>query len=276
MKFELQTLATHGGERLFTAYYPAQGRGTVLWVHGYAEHSGRYQAVLEYLLRHGWSQIVWDLRGHGRSTGRRGYVTDLEEYLLDLTAVWTHYKSKVPAPIVLAGHSLGGLISLRYIQQYGELLKPMAVVISAPLIALKVEVPAWKRAMASVAARFFPTLSLPSGLQPKALTHDPAEARAYAEDPYVFKIATAGWFAAIQRAQIELRRAIDQLAPYRFLFLLPEADPICDSLATKRFFDEMPTSSKKLITYPDSYHEPLHETFREKVYKDLLTYLNSL
>ncbi len=276
MEFGVQTLVTHGGERLYTAHYPARGRGTVLWVHGYAEHSGRYQAIITYLAQQGWSHIAWDLRGHGRSTGRRGYVTALEEYLLDLTAVWTHYKSKVSPPVVLAGHSLGGLIALRYLQQYGNLLRPAAVVISAPLIALKVEVPAWKRAMAGVAARFFPTLSLPSGLRPEDLTHDPVEARAYAEDPHVFKTATAGWFAAIQQGQIALWRAIPALAPYRFLFLLPEQDPVCDASVTKRFFGEIPTDSKKLISYPDGYHEPMHETFREKVYADLADYLKSL
>jgi alpha-beta hydrolase superfamily lysophospholipase len=279
MQVHLETIPGYEGERLYTAYYPApalSARGTVLWVHGYAEHSGRYLPLIQYLLELGWHSIAWDLRGHGRSTGRRGYVSDLEEYLADLTAVWTHWHPRVPQPIVLFGHSLGGLIVLRYRQKYAALWKPRLTVVSAPLIQLKVKVPAYKRILGELAARFLPTLSLPSGLKPTDLTHDPAEAQAYANDPLVFKIATAGWFAAIQRAQADLWKDLPRLTDEAFLFLIPEKDPVCDSQATHHFFDHLPTPHKHLLAYPESYHEPLHETFREKVFQDIANFLQSL
>jgi len=279
MQVLLETIPGYESERLYTAYYPAstsEVRGTILWVHGYAEHSGRYLPIIEYLLERGWHSVAWDLRGHGRSTGRRGYISDIEEYLADLTAVWTHWHERIPEPVVLFGHSLGGLIALRYRQKYSALWKPRLTIISAPLIQLKVKVPRYKRILAQIAAQFFPTLSLPSGLRPTDLTHDPAEARAYATDPLVFKIATAGWFAAIQRAQINLWKDLPRLTDEAFLFLIPEKDPICDSEATLRFYEHLPTPHKHLLTYPESYHEPLHETFRDKVFQDIAHFLQNL
>ncbi len=279
MQVLLETIPGYEGERLYTAYYPAsasEARGTILWVHGYAEHSGRYLPIIEYLLERGWHSVAWDLRGHGRSTGRRGYISDIEEYLADLTAVWTHWHERIPEPVVLFGHSLGGLIALRYRQKYSALWKPRLTIISAPLIQLKVKVPRYKRILAQIAAQFFPTLSLPSGLRPTDLTHDPAEAHAYATDPLVFKIATAGWFAAIQRAQIDLWKDLPRLTDEAFLFLIPEKDPICDSQAALRFYEHLPTPHKHLLTYPESYHEPLHETFRDKVFQDIAQFLQNL
>ncbi len=279
VKLEVETIAGHEGERLYTVYYPAptaDARGTLLWVHGYAEHSGRYVSAIEHFHQAGWHSVVWDLRGHGRSTGRRGYISDLEEYLIDLTAVWTHWRGRVPSPVVLIGHSLGGLIVLRYRQKYASLWKPLATIVSAPLIQLKVEVPAWKRFLAGIAARFLPTMSLPSGLKPEDLTHDRVEAEAYARDPMVFRIATAGWFASTQRAQIALWKEIPLLTEEQLHFILPGADPICDSQAAQRFYDQLPTPKKSLQVYPESYHEPFHETFRSKVFENLTVYLNSL
>ncbi|MCX7764097.1 MAG: lysophospholipase [Bacteroidia bacterium] len=278
MEVHVHTVAGYQGERLYTRWYPPQAssKGTVVWIHGYAEHSGRYEGIIQYLSERGWGSIAWDLRGHGRSTGRRGFITDVEEYLYDLTAVWTHWREKVGGSAVLFGHSLGGLIALRYRQKYSEIWTPAATLISAPLIQLKMEVPGWKKTLAGVAARFFPTLSLPSGLDPKLLTHDEAAALAYAQDHLVFRIATAGWFSAIQRAQAELWKDLPLLTEGHFLFLLPEEDPICDSQAAQRFFHHLPAENKKLITYPNSYHEPLHETFRAKVYQDIANYLDSI
>nr|BAL57832.1 lysophospholipase [uncultured Bacteroidetes bacterium] len=275
MEFHAHTVPGHQGERLYTAWYPGM-RGTLFWVHGYAEHSGRYEEVTRFLLEKGWGSLLWDLRGHGRSTGSRGFITDLEEYLYDLTAVWTHWKEKIAHPVVLAGHSLGGLIVLRYLQKYPEIVKLRATIISAPLLQLKLEVPGWKKALGQVAARLFPSLSLPSGLLPEQLTHDPEEARAYAEDPHIFRTATAGWFAAIQRAQIEVWRDLPLLTWGTYLFLLPEADPICDTSTAKKFYDQLPAPEKKLILYPDSYHEPLHETFKASVFQDIAEFLSGL
>ncbi|MCS7296962.1 MAG: alpha/beta hydrolase [Bacteroidia bacterium] len=274
----LHTIAGHHGERLYTAWYPPTGelRGCIVWVHGYAEHSGRYQEVVKYLLERGWGNLLWDLRGHGRSTGRRGFITDIEEYLYDLTAVWTYWRKELNKKVILFGHSLGGLLVLRYRQKYSEIWTPTATIISAPLLQLRMEVPFWKRALAQVAARLFPTLSLPSGIEPQQLTHDEGEALAYAQDTLVFRTATAGWFAAVQRAQTEVWQDLPLLAQGKYLFLLPQQDPICDSEAAQRFFRHLPASEKKLILYPESFHEPLHETFRKKVFQDIAAYLDEL
>ncbi|MCS7188864.1 MAG: alpha/beta hydrolase [Bacteroidia bacterium] len=278
MEFYAHTVIGYQGEKLYTAWYPpkSHSKGGIVWVHGYAEHSGRYMEVVAYLIDKGWGSLIWDLRGHGRSTGKRGFVTDIEEYLYDLTAVWTYWREKIAKPVVLFGHSLGGLIVLRYRQKYQEIWEPLATLVSAPLIQLKLKIPPWKQVLGNLAGRFFPTLTLPSGLNPTQLTHDPTEAKAYATDPLVFSTATAGWFAAVQRAQRELWHEVPRFSNGRYLFILPEEDPICDSQAARQLYHHLGTSQKRLICYPESYHEPLHETFREKVFQDIADYLATL
>ena len=73
-----------------------------------------------------------DHHGHGESEGERALVEDFEVYLDDLEQVVRRARAEHPdVPLVLLGHSLGGLIATRYAQARGGL---DALVISAPVI----------------------------------------------------------------------------------------------------------------------------------------------
>lgn len=267
MEFLLETLAGYQGVRLHTTFYPHSApRGTIFWIHGYAEHQGRYREVITYLWRAGWQSVSWDLRGHGASGGERGFVSDVEEYLLDFTAVYTRYK-EVATPHILIGHSLGGLVALRYRQKYPMVFSPALTVVSAPLIAFRIAIPRWKTYVANLAARIWPTLAMSSGLQASQLTHDPDEARAYTQDPMVFTTATAGWYYAVRKAQEKLWQ-MQSFTQGPLHGILPLADPVCDSVATQRFWEGLAVE-KTLDTYADMFHEPFHEVGREKVFSDL-------
>lgn len=88
--------------------------GVVVIVHGYCEHRGRYRETAAQLAGCGYRVVVGDLRGHGESGGKRAYVQRFQEYEVDLQAMLDQAGAQDGRPPLLVGHSMGGLIALRY------------------------------------------------------------------------------------------------------------------------------------------------------------------
>ena len=145
------SLRSSDGLRLFFRHWPARGtpRFVALIAHGMAEHAGRYEELAGILSADG--AVVWaiDHRGHGHSQGRRGDFRSFQEYIDDLDLLTEHARAKNPGlPVVLIGHSLGGLIALAYAAQHGN--KLAAVAASAPALELVQKIPALKIRVAEI------------------------------------------------------------------------------------------------------------------------------
>src|SRR5262249_41899882 len=92
-------------------WIPERVRASVVLVHGFGEHSGRYEHVGQWLAERQFAVHAYDQRGHGRSAGRRCHVDRFDEYLDDLAAVLDDVRAKAPEhPLFLIGHSMGGLV----------------------------------------------------------------------------------------------------------------------------------------------------------------------
>ncbi|MEP6694294.1 MAG: lysophospholipase, partial [Chloroflexota bacterium] len=157
-------------------------RAHVLLVHGIAEHAGRHAHVAAHLAREGIETHAYDLRGFGQSDGPRAYVErwsvyhdDLEDQLVSVRA------GAGGLPVILYGHSMGGLIALGYVLSETPRPAPDLLVLSAPAIAATV--PSWKRALASVLGRAAPRLRLANALPAGGLSREPAIEVAYRADP---------------------------------------------------------------------------------------------
>src|SRR5690606_35552325 len=102
--------------------------GTLVITHGIGEHSESYIRLADGLKHTPWEVYAWDLRGHGRSEGKRGVVKSFSEYYRDLHCFLELVKEKnADRPTVLLGHSLGGLINIRGIQELENLTLKAAV-----------------------------------------------------------------------------------------------------------------------------------------------------
>ncbi|HEX7441723.1 MAG TPA: alpha/beta fold hydrolase, partial [Caldimonas sp.] len=105
------TLKTGDGLTLRLRDWPCAGaRGTVLIAHGLGDHIGRYRHVAAHLNAWGWNAVGYDQRGHGASEGPRGQLASSDDLLLDLARVIDAARATHPGPLVLLGHSLGGLV----------------------------------------------------------------------------------------------------------------------------------------------------------------------
>jgi alpha-beta hydrolase superfamily lysophospholipase len=189
---------------LYTEAFLPSGtpRGIVLINHGYAEHCGRYHEIAHVIVRAGWAVMSYDVRGHGKSPGDRGYIDRFTTYLTDFTAMHAAARKLVGAgaPLVLLGHSHGSLIVLRALADERP-PQADAAIVSSPFLALKLPVPGYKRVLASVASRLAPKLSQPNALRVEDLTQDKQKQAERLADKLCFDIATSRWFTEAAAAQ---------------------------------------------------------------------------
>jgi alpha-beta hydrolase superfamily lysophospholipase len=182
-------LRTHDGLTLRLRHWPAVGaRGTVLIVHGLGEHIGRYEHVAAQLNGWGWSVLGYDQRGHGRSEGPRGRLADRDDLLRDLALLVDAVRATAAGPLVLLGHSMGGLVAARFVAGGVGTAEPWsrevdALVLSSP--ALDPGMNAWQKLLLAVLGRLAPDLAVNNGLKPEWISRDAAVVHKYIADPLV-------------------------------------------------------------------------------------------
>lgn len=260
------------GPRLFFRLSaPAQAaRGVVLLTHGYGEHSERYLEVIEGWTLRGLAVVAYDLRGHGRSEGARGHIQSFQEYLDDAADVVEQLgrREEWPrgAPLVLFGHSLGGLISTEFALSAQSRFCGLAL--TSPFFGLKLEVPAVKKFLGRAMSRAVPRFAQPAGLKGAELTHDADIAARYDADPLGVRHVTARWFTETERAQADvLARARELRLP--LLCLVAGDDRVASSAAAERVIGLAQSQDKEFRLLPGLYHEVLNELSRAQFIAEL-------
>jgi alpha-beta hydrolase superfamily lysophospholipase len=226
-------------------------RASILLVHGLGEHSGRYEAVGDALAAAGYRVRAIDQRGFGRSGGPRAHVERFETYLDDLIPEIAALRD-LGAPVVLYGHSLGGLIALAY--TLSERPRPDLLILSDP--ALAADIPAPKRLAARALSRVAPKLMLPNGLTGDQLSRDPSVGEAYFADPLVATKSTVRLGAEGFRMMDETAERVAAGIPVPTLVLHGGSDPIVPPAATESL-GGLPGVER--VVFPGFRHEPHNE-----------------
>lgn len=258
---------------LHQRYWPpsAPGVGALLVVHGLSEHAGRYSRLAQEANRSGFAVAAVDLYGHGKSPGRRGHIRDFAaDHLGAVDELVRRVEKQTPGlPLILVGHSLGGLIVARWAQRrvFARRLRGLALI--APFVEPRMRIPRWKTAAAAAFARFAPTISLPTGIREADLFRDEAERARYASDPLVQRRISAGHWAAITRERALLREGAAELAVPTLVQLAGE-DRIVDTDAARALAERLPEAT--LIVYPDAYHALHHDPATGAATRDLLAW----
>ena len=255
---QLAPIPTSNGELYGEAFTPAKAtrpKGIVVVSHGYAEHCGRYRELAHVIVAAGWAALTYDVRGHGKSPGVRGFVEAFHEYTDDLTCVVKVARGLVaaPAPLVLLGHSHGSLITLRAACGGTE---ATALIASSPYLGLRMAVPRWKKLLARIASRLAPTLAQPNNITSGQLTSDQAMQAAHDADPLNFGVATSRWFVESSAAQAYVAANASKIT-VPSTWIVGGADPIADPARSRRVAQTMKQTD---------YHELagfLHEVFNE-------------
>ncbi len=249
-------------------------RAVVMVAHGLGDHSGRYGELAQDLARAGLSTYALDHRGHGRSDGRRGHVRRFTRYIHDFEKFRRRVMGCVglDTPLVMLGHSLGGVILIRYLQEYPA-VPARGAILSAPALGVAMDVARWKAQLARVLYYGVPALPMSTGLQPVHLTHDKQIVDAYERDPLVHDRITPRLYGEMRR---EIEIAFDKAPRVRIpiLMLVPSEDRITRPDQMQRFAAAVDRpQAVQVVTFPGLYHEVLNEISRSSIVADLLGWI---
>ena len=207
MPLEESTFTSRDGLVLFKRSWltEAQARAAVVLVHGGGEHSGRYLHVANFFNQHGINVHTFDLRGHGRSQGKRLFIRSFEEYLDDLALLFNNVQHReLHRPLFMLGHSLGGAIVTLFVLNRTPYLD--GVVLSGPFLHVGEGFSPLKVAMAKMIGKIMPLLPV-STLDSDLVSSDPEVVENYKTDPLNHhKGIPAGTGVATLKALFEIQQ----------------------------------------------------------------------
>jgi alpha-beta hydrolase superfamily lysophospholipase len=258
-----------GGIRLFCrrAAPPAQPRGMVICLHGLGDHSGLYPMVAAALVPRGLEVVAPDLRGHGRSSGQRGYIAAWAELRDDLEHLVSRER-RGGRPVFLLGNSLGGLVVLEYALHHLDGIAGV-IAVAPPLGPLAV--PAPLLALGRLLSRVWPRFSLETGMDLSGLARDPAVVQHVLADPLFHRRGTARLSTEVSAAIARVQAGAARF-PVPVLILHGGADRMVPPDGSRRFAAAAgPRAS--LIEYPGGYHALLADVGGPEVLADLAAWL---
>ena len=261
--------------KLFLQKWTADNaKGTILITHGQGEHSESYLRLVDGLAGTGWSLIGWDLRGHGKSEGLRGYAKDVDDYVLDFK-IFAELCSRFPEvhgkPVVLLAHSMGGLVQTCAL---AEKTFPFVSgqILSSPLFGVAVAVPEWKDKGASFIHALVPRFTLGNEISNADLTRDVEVMREYEQDTYRHGRISAGVYLGFKREfQKVFSHATHIYLPT--LMHISDNDPVVSSESALKFFDNLASPNKMLKIFEGGRHELYNDSVRSEVFAEVAEFL---
>lgn len=246
-------------------------RAHLLLVHGIAEHAGRYPHLGSRLASAGITTHAFDLRGFGRSGGHRAYLDRWSQYHDDVEDRLAELRSIAAGlPVVLYGHSMGGLIVLGYVLADPPRPMPDLLVLSGP--AIDAVVPIWKRRLADVLAVTVPRFAIANTFANGALSSDPAVETAYRADPLAVHRTTARLGVALFREQDRVKRALARGGPLPVTTYVVHGsdDPIVPEWASRSLEGRANVTRR---VYQGLHHETHNEPSGAAVIDDTIAWI---
>jgi alpha-beta hydrolase superfamily lysophospholipase len=253
--------------------WPAVGRprAHLLIVHGIAEHAGRYRHVATQLANAGITTHAFDQRGFGGSGGHRAYVDRWSQYHDDVEDRLAEVRAEAEGlPVVLYGHSMGGLIALGYTLADPPRPLPDLLVLSAP--AIDAAVPGWKRRLADILGGTVPRFAIANTFPKGGLSSDPAVETAYLADPLAVHRTTTRLGVSLFREQDRVKAALagGSALPVTTYVLHGTDDPIVPEAAS-RSLERRANVTRRV--YQGLHHETHNEPSGAAVIDDTIAWI---
>lgn len=256
-----------------------QSCGTILITHGQAEHSDCYNRLIQGFQNskqgQNWSFVGWDMRGHGKSEGIRGYAKDFDEYVLDYHLFLDEclrINSLLNKPIILLAHSMGGLVQSCALREkkYNQF---KSQILSSPLFGISQPVPSWKEAGSEMINILFPKLTLGNEIKNEQLTRDLEVIKEYEQDTYRHGKISAGVFLGFKR---EFNKIVSTAGCLNIPTLLhiSDDDPVVSTGQAKIFYENLASADKTLKIFDGGKHELYNDICRDEVINTVIDFAN--
>ena len=247
-------------------------KAILIIVHGMGEHGGRYQDFAQSLVGFGIESFIPDLRGFGKSGGKRACVKKFSDYHRDLEALHSfvarHHKE---TPIFLMGHSFGGLIASSYLA-FSQYPKTRGLVLTSPLYGIALPVPLWRHCLGMLLSVLAGDHCEPSNVNPAFLTHDRELLGGYPRDPLIFHNISARLYREF-KTMMDRKNEMAAKLTLPVLMLQAGEDFVVSKDRAIEFYDQIRSTDKELEVYEGFYHEILNEIKRDSVYSRIGTWL---
>ncbi len=247
-------------------------KANVLIVHGYAEHSGRYAETAGVLNAVGYSVYAFDRRGEGESGGKRAVVNKFAYQVEDLKAVIGKIEKR-DLKLFLYGHSLGGLISTKYVIDYNaERIDGM--ILSGPLLMPDEDMSPFLQKIAGLVGRLLPFLPVVK-VDTSLVTQVDAEREAYDNDPLVFHGSTKARTAFEFLRTMKFTRKNFSSIKIPFLVMHGEADKLSNPKGSQLLFEEAGSEDKSIRIFDGFYHEIMREPNKHLFFDAFTSWLDA-
>lgn len=276
MDSTLSTFIAVDGDNLAVQDWPLEPgaplRGVVLLVHGLGEHAGRYDQVADRLNNWGFAVRGYDQYGHGESGGRRGGLPFDNRLLDDLADIvdGTRARMERTTPLILLGHSLGGLVAARFVSLA---MRPVeALVLSSPAFDPRLNVV--QKLLLAVLPKIAPNLRVGNGLDASLLSHDPAVVTAYRADRRVHN-RICGRLARFIANSGPATQALAPAWTVSTLLLYAGADQLVNPAGSRAFAAAAPKAVMSSRCFEALYHELFNELRPAAVFAELKKWLDA-
>lgn len=261
----------------YRAWVPETPEGLVLYLHGAFSHAGEATFPAKHLADQlNLATYAFDQRGWGHWEGTAGHITNREQLTADVLSFYDFIQTNHPdLPVILIGHSMGGMIGLRVLIDHAD--KFVCAIFSSPWIASRVQPPFLIKLFSSIFSVIWPTYSDTAPFKVDELTHDNAViAQHYREiEEGIRKIrATARWFVEISKLQEEVKEGAEYIR-HPVLIMQAGQDLLVKDGASKDIFNKIDSEKKKWMYYPNMYHELFNELDREEPLNETSTYIDT-
>jgi acylglycerol lipase len=262
-----------GGLGIFFRSWRPHGtpRGVVVVVHGFNSHSGYYQWTAEQLTADGYAVYALDHRGRGRSDGERFYVEKVSQYVDDVAAFVTLAKSREPGlPVVMLGHSAGGVISCVYTLEHQSELAGLI----CESFAFQVPAPDFALAVVKGLSHLAPHAHVLK-LHNEDFSRDPAVVQAMNSDPLIaHEVQPTLTVAEMVRADERIKEEFPLMTLPVFI-MHGTKDKATKPSGSQLFYDTVGSTDKTLKLYEGYAHDLLNDVGKERVMTDILTWLDA-
>jgi lysophospholipase len=242
-----------------------ESKAVIVMVHGAMEHHRRYQWLIDKWRLAGFHVVMGDLPGQGMATSsRKGHITTFNEYLIEVKK-WIRAAKQLNLPVFLLGHSMGGLIVIRLLQE--ERIDIDGVILSSPCLGL-VTYPAKLLNGISIGLNVvIPSLKMNSGISVEMATRNEEVRIVDKNDPLYVKKVSIRWYRELLKAMRLAFSQIDQVQDIPILVMQASEDKIVDKQVVKEWVNNVPLSEKSFKEWVNCYHEIYNEPERETIFE---------